>query len=322
LRIAFTIQKRKDTYSQTIGIRRDILTPMNYRRGFQRVYAVLAIAWIATVSATTAAVAQQRPSVIDAVHKGHAVGHESDGVEAVGKALAAGGDVNERDTNGWTPLMHACLECRPEIVRLLLERGADVRLRASRARATLFVDHGQSALIIGASCFIARQRASLAPERGMPQSYVATELAASEKIVSELIRAGADINSADADGQTPLMTAAQQGWTGVVRELLAAKAMVNARDIEGRLAIDYADPQDKAIVSLLQQAGSTPATGHSGRTVCDAERALDLLGYKTPIIDCIAGQQLRAALVKFQSEKKLQTTGELDEATRQSLKIR
>ena len=184
------------------------------------------------------------------------------------------------------------------------------------------MDHGQGALIIGASCFIARQRASLAPERGMPQSYIATELAASEKIVSKLIRAGADINSADADGQTPLMTAAQQGWTGVVRELLAAKAMVNARDIEGRLAIDYADPQDNVIVSLLQRAGSTPATGHSGRTVCDAERALDRLGYKTPIIDCIAGQQLRAALVKFQNDKELQPTGELDEATRQALKIR
>jgi|SRR5579862_3026745 len=156
----------------------------------------------------------------------------------------------------------------------------------------------------------------------MSQSYIATELAASEKIVSKLIRAGADIKIADADGQTPLMTAAQQGWTGVVRELLAATAMVNARDNEGRLAIDYADPQDKVIVSLLQQAGSTPSTGHSGRTVCDAERALDRLGYQTPITDCIAGQQLRAALIKFQNDRKLEPTGELDEATRQALKVR
>ena len=275
----------------------------------------------AVLCAATAAAAQQRPSVIDAVHKGHAVGHESDGVEAVRAALFAGGDVNERDANGWTPLMHACLECRAVIVDLLLERGADARLRGSSARITSFVDHGQSALIIGASCFIARQRISLAPERGMPQSYVVSELAASERIVGKLISAGVDVNSADADGQTPLMAAAQQGWDGVVRQLLAAKAMVNARDNEGRLAIDYADRQDRAVVSLLQRSGSLPNTGHSGRTVCDAERALDRLGYNTPIMDCIAGRQLRAVLIKFQNDKKLQPTGRLDASTRKELKI-
>jgi ankyrin repeat protein len=150
------------------------------------------------------------------------------------------------------------------------------------------------------------------------------ELAAPEKIVGKLIRAGADVNGADADGQTPLMMAAMQGWEGVVRELLAARAMVNARDHEGRLAVDYADPQsqDYVIITLLQRAGSSPATGRSGRTVCDAERALDRLGYNTPIIDCIAGQQLRAVLVTFQNENKLQLTGELDAQTRKALEIR
>src|SRR5437879_7595651 len=53
------------------------------------------------------ATASQRPSVIEAVHKGHAVGYEQDGIAAVRVALAAGGDVNERDNRGWTPLMHA-----------------------------------------------------------------------------------------------------------------------------------------------------------------------------------------------------------------------
>ena len=47
--------------------------------------------------------AQQTP-VSDAVHKGHAVGHEQDGIEAIRAALAAGGSVNERNTSGWTPL--------------------------------------------------------------------------------------------------------------------------------------------------------------------------------------------------------------------------
>jgi ankyrin repeat protein len=156
----------------------------------------------------------------------------------------------------------------------------------------------------------------------MPQAYIQTELAAPQKIVGRLIRAGADVNSADTDGQTPLMMAAMQGWEGVVRELLAARAVVNAHDREGRLAIDYADPQDHMLISLLQRAGSSRPTGRSGRAVCDAERALDRLGYDTPIIDCIAGQQLGAVLRKFQNDRKLQPTGELDGPTRKALQIR
>src|SRR5882724_9261103 len=98
-------------------------------------------------------------SVIDAVHKGHAVGHEPDGIAAVREAFAAGGDVNERDKAGWTPLMHACLECRAHIVRLLLDNGADAGLHARNERKTSFMDHGQTPLTIAASCFIARRRA-------------------------------------------------------------------------------------------------------------------------------------------------------------------
>jgi ankyrin repeat protein len=274
------------------------------------------------VGSVTLVTAQSPPSVIDAVHKGHAVGHEQDGIEAVREALAARSDVNERDRTGWTPLMHAALECRPGIVKLLLDRGADVTLRANSERTTSFMDHGQSALTIAASCFIARRRAVLAPRRGMPHAYVRSELTAPQEIVQKLIHNGADVNGSDADGKTPLMMAAMHGWEGVVEELLTAKAAVSARDREGRLAIDYADTQDLAIVRLLRNAGSSAPTGRSGRTVCDAERVLDRLGYDTPIIDCILGQQLSAVISRFQKDHQLRLTGELDSATRRSLGIR
>ena len=261
--------------------------------------------------------AQPPSSVIDAVSRAHGVGHEPDGIAAVRQTLAAGGDVNERDKTGWTPLMYAALECRPEIVKLLLDHGADVTLHATNERKTSFMDHGQTALTIAAGCFIARRRASLAPERGMPPSYARMEFEAPRKIVRTLIRRGANVNATDGDGRTPLMMAAMHGWLGVIRELLAAKAVANVRDLEGLSVLDYVDPRDSSIIKALRKAGSPPAVGRSGRAVCDAERALDI-----PIIDCIWGQELSAAITKFQKEHQLLPTGELDSETRIALKIR
>ena len=55
--------------------------------------------------------------------------------------------------------------------------------------------------------------------------------------------------------------------------MIAAHADVNAKDREGRLAIDYADPSDRETIAALKKAGSEKPTGHSGRVVCDAEVA-------------------------------------------------
>ncbi len=219
---------------------------------------VLALSFIA-FSLATALIAAQPPSVIDAVHKGHAVGHEQDGVDAVRAALSSGGKVNERDQAGWTPLMWAALECRAGIVELLLDRGADVSLRANSDRKDSFLNSGQTAILVASGCFIARRRADLAPERHMPPGYVAYELAAAGKMVHDLIAHGANVNDTDVYGRTPLMMAAMHEWPDAAAELLAAHAAVNARDHEGRLAMDYADPADDRTIAVLKRARSLPA---------------------------------------------------------------
>ena len=141
------------------------------------------------------AFAQQLP-VIDAVAEGHRVGDEDKGLAVVRKVLTAGGNVNERDRNGWTPLAHAALECRAEIVKALLEGGANPNARAVSTGKS-FSEGGQTPLLIASGCFIARRRAQLAPERHMPASYAAYELAAPEKMVQELLTHGAQVNVAD-----------------------------------------------------------------------------------------------------------------------------
>ena len=190
-------------------------------------------------------------------------------------------------------------------------------LHADGGRKTPFMDHGQTALSIGASCFIARRRAMIAPDRGMPDSYVQKELAAPLEIVRDLIRHGANVNGSDADGRTPLMMAVMHNWENAVGALLAAKAKVDPRDGEGRTVADYADAKAIRIQEMLRGADAPKPSGRSGRTVCDVQVALHV-----PIIDCIWGKQLSEKVTQIQKENQLSPTGELDAATLKALKIR
>ncbi|MBV8208287.1 MAG: ankyrin repeat domain-containing protein [Acidobacteria bacterium] len=257
--------------------------------------------------------AQPATPVIDAVAEGHHVGNEQKGVDAVKAALSTGGNVNEIDRARWTPLMHAALECRANIAALLIERGADVNAR-SKTGGSDFVETGQTALLLAAGCFINRRRAELAPERHMPAGYAHYELAAPGKIVRDLLAHGAEAGAADDNGRTPLMMAAMHGWADVANELIKAGADVNAGDHAGRIAMDYADVNDGAMIATLMQHGSKAATGRSGRIACELEKAISY-----PIIDCIVGPQ---TIKSYQLQRGLPPSGKLDAATLQALGVK
>lgn len=269
---------------------------------------------------SAAVLAQPKSTVCDAVHKGHAVGHEQDGVHAVREALAIGGNVNERDQAGWTPIMHAALECRAQILGLLLDQGALVNVRSETGNKG-FMTTGQTPLLVAAGCFISRRRAQLAPGRNMPPAYIGYELAAAGRMVHDLLAHGADVTVTDIDGRTPLMMAVMHRWPEAVRDLIAAHADVNTRDRAGRLAIDYAEPADRETIAMLKKAGSGGPTGYSGRVVCDVETALNKLGSDF-IQDCISDRDLVRTVKKFQETQGMTATGQLDPPTLKALGVR
>ena len=91
-------------------------------------------------------------------------------------ALAAGGDANQKDKKGWTPLMHAAwLTMDPDVISTLLAAGA--RVDAADGK-------GQTALLLAA-----RSNAR-------------------EQVVLALLAAGAKVNAPSREGETPLMAAA------------------------------------------------------------------------------------------------------------------
>ncbi len=79
----------------------------------------------------------------------------------------------------------------------------------------------------------------------------------SAEVVRLLLRNGANVNAADEDGVTALMRAADEGRTEVVRILIAAGADLNTRNKEGKTALMMAEEEEHAETArVLTEAGA------------------------------------------------------------------
>ncbi len=154
------------------------------------------------------------------------------------RMIAQEGDVNAKDKDGWTPLMHATFPyddakgtyrgIDAAKVKALIAAGADVNARSNS---------GTTALANAAMC-------------GDEDSVVA------------LIAAGADVNAPDDKGYTPLMLAVMVvGEVDVAKALIKAGADVNAKNKEGKTATDYVKTLAMAQALLLTRPEQAPAKG-------------------------------------------------------------
>ena len=123
------------------------------------------------------------------------------------------GDLEQRNEVGETPLLQAAADGHLAHVKLLLQAGANSRARDSSKEGIEGTQHHRSALLLSAKC-----------------GYV-------ECVRALLGVAADDVDEADGDGITPLMWAALNGHTEVVRELLGLNANVAARDTFGSTAL-------------------------------------------------------------------------------------
>jgi ankyrin repeat protein len=139
-------------------------------------------------------------------------------------ALRAGTPPDVRASDGTTPLMAAALHSSAEMVRLLLEAGADPRAVS---------EAGVTALLWGAS---------------------------DANKVSLLLQRNADPNARSALGNTPLMVAAgSPTGSAAVEQLLAAGADIMLRNKGGRTALRFAagGGDVQTVRLLLEKADST-----------------------------------------------------------------
>ncbi|NIR45443.1 MAG: tetratricopeptide repeat protein [Gemmatimonadetes bacterium] len=158
----------------------------------------------------------------------------------VRRFLALGVDVHARTessfSGGWTAILYGAVRGHPDVVRQLLDAGADPR----------------DATDDGTTTFLAAAKSG------------------DTDVARLLIAAGADRDARTDEGMTALMFAAGGGHAKLVRLLIEAGADVNARDDRNRTALEIAEvrgrsghPRDQGaregfaeVVRILEAAGA------------------------------------------------------------------
>src|SRR6266704_2959431 len=136
-------------------------------------------------------------------------------VETVKLLLSHGADPNAKETQqGHTALMRAVAEKHPEVVRALIERGADVRAR-SKGGFTALLFASQQGDVASARILLA---AGADVNEATPENGTALVMAVAsgrQEFAIFLLENGADPNAADAYGVTALHYAIPRGIAGI-----------------------------------------------------------------------------------------------------------
>ena len=182
--------------------------------------------------------------------------------EAAELLIEAGADVNRAETwRGQTPLMWAAAQSQPDMIRVLLEHGAEPDVRSTANEWPRQVS--------------AESRRMYRPTGGLsPMLFSAREGCA--ECIAVLIEGGANPDFANPKNVTPLIMALDNAHTDAAKVLIEAGANVNKWDWWGRTALFNAVDQHAIpaggradrrtpdgtlpaeIISMLLAAGANP----------------------------------------------------------------
>ncbi|MFH0824449.1 MAG: ankyrin repeat domain-containing protein [Pseudomonadota bacterium] len=215
---------------------------------------------------------------------------ENDYLESLRILSARRPNLDATDVQQMTALMKASAKGHLEIVKLLLDNGADPRIKSfvgGRTALSLAEEnrHHEIAQLIKArlSAFPKTDEAPAAPALSIPGSGLPPVAqpdtgapedmprAAGPPIVSAVISgnygsvkshldSGADVNARDEQGMTLLMLACKHGRYDVAKLLIERGAILNAKDQRaGAAALDWAITKGRTdIVGLLLDKGADP----------------------------------------------------------------
>ncbi len=169
--------------------------------------------------------------------------------------------VNASNYTGWTPLHWAAYTGDTEIIKFILNKGADINVVSRIGLTTVYLatseGHKEATELLlkeGADPNIPTKRTDwTAMMRAANNSF--------NEILKMLIQYGGKVNVESAASWTPLHRAAEKGNLESVKILLDAGADINARNSEGQTPLDLAETfgNDQVVDYLKKRGGTTNA---------------------------------------------------------------
>ena len=151
----------------------------------------------------------------------------------------------EQNDKGWTLLMYTSYLGQNDTVQCLLNAGAEVNVQNKQGKTALFFASQ------GLPIAFVRSGGSLA--FGSGADWNAPENDKNEtKIINLLLKAGADVNIKDNNGNTVLMWVSSP-YTRVFKLLLDAGVDINAKNNVGKTVLDMI--KNSEFIQLLNEAG-------------------------------------------------------------------
>ena len=177
---------------------------------------------------------------------------------AVELFLAAGMNVNAKNSEGLTALMAACVDGHRDIVAILFGKGSDVNATSALGETALMVAAARGHDDIVRLLLDHNADPKACSDKGVPPlSYAAG--GGHTKAMSLLVDKGALVNAQSEQGTTALMWAAKSGRTDAVKFLIDHGAALETKDNDGHVAMDWAGDHTR-VRSLLRTAGAKPVT--------------------------------------------------------------
>jgi ankyrin repeat protein len=178
-------------------------------------------------------------------------------------------ELNVRGERGMTPLLLALSRRHTEMVKYLLEEGADVQMKYVTGNTALYLAAGRGhAEFVRLLLSYSKAELNMRGQHGMTPLLLALSQGHTE-VVKYLLEEGADATLADETGNTSLYQAAGGGHGEIVRLLLPhSKADLNVRGQDGMTPLILALRRGRAEVAkyLLEAGADVTLVDEGGNT--------------------------------------------------------
>jgi trehalose utilization protein len=196
-----------------------------------------AIVWAAGMEVPAAGVPSEKPviavnkTILHAIAKGDA--------DDVRNHILLGADVNEKNTQGWTPLHFAAVRGQTECARVLIENGAEVNPLTGTEKTPLHFAAERNFLELAQLLVENGAEIGARDDEGWSPLHYAAQKDCVE-LAAYLIAQGAEVNMPSKGGGTPLHEASASASPDMITLLLKNGADKNIKATNGKTPLDYA----------------------------------------------------------------------------------